>query len=44
MRQIPRDEVPDMPDRITAATAVYMGIPVISRDGRIRGARIETVW
>src|SRR5579871_3933708 len=35
MRQIPRADVPDMPDRIVAATGVYFRTPVISRDGRI---------
>jgi PIN domain nuclease of toxin-antitoxin system len=44
MRQVSRVEVPDMPDRIVAATAVYFDVPVISRDRRIRGARLKTVW
>jgi PIN domain nuclease of toxin-antitoxin system len=44
MRQVPRAEVPDMPDRIVAATAVYYGVPVISRDGRIRSSNLQTVW
>jgi PIN domain nuclease of toxin-antitoxin system len=44
MRQIPRDAVPDMPDRIVAATAIYLGVPVISRDGRIRASIVRTVW
>lgn len=44
MRQVPRMDVPDMPDRIVAATAVYFGVPVISRDGRIRASNIQTVW
>ena len=44
MRQVPRAEVPDMPDRIIAATGVYFGVPVLSRDGRIRAASLETVW
>ena len=44
MRQIRRADVPDMPDRIVAATAVYFGAPVISRDGRIRASNIQTVW
>ena len=44
MRQVPRAEIPDMPDRIVAATAVYFGVPVISRDGRIRAASIKTIW
>ena len=44
MRQVPRAEVPDMPDRIVAATAVYLGVPVISRDGRIRASNVQTIW
>lgn len=43
-RLVPRDDVPDMPDRIVAATAVYFGVPVISRDGRIRASGVQTVW
>ena len=33
-----------MPDRIVAATGVYFGVPVISRDGRIRASNVRTVW
>ena len=44
MRLVPRQEVPDMPDRIVAATGVYLQVPVISRDGRIRSSNIQTVW
>jgi PIN domain nuclease of toxin-antitoxin system len=44
MRQVSRDAVPDMPDRIVAATAVHFAVPVISRDGRIRASNVETVW
>ena len=44
MRQIPRDAVPDMPDRIVAATAMFLGVPVISRDGQIRASNVKTVW
>jgi PIN domain nuclease of toxin-antitoxin system len=33
-----------MPDRIVAATALYFGVPAISRDGRIRASNIQTVW
>ena len=44
MRQVPRAQVPDMPDRIVAATAAYLRVPVISRDGRIRSSNIRTVW
>lgn len=44
LRHVPRADIPDMPDRIVAATAVYFGVPVISRDGRIRSSNVETVW
>jgi predicted nucleic acid-binding protein len=44
MRQVSRAEVPDMPDRMVAATGVYFGVPVISRDRRIRAASLKTVW
>jgi PIN domain nuclease of toxin-antitoxin system len=44
MRQVTRAEVPDMPDRIVAATAVYFDVPVISRDRLIRAASLKTVW
>jgi PIN domain nuclease of toxin-antitoxin system len=33
-----------MPDRIVAATALHYGVPVISRDGRIRASNIRTIW
>jgi PIN domain nuclease of toxin-antitoxin system len=44
MHQVSRTDVPDMPDRIVAATGVYFGVPVISRDGRIRASNVLTVW
>lgn len=44
LRQVPRLAVPDMPDRIVAATALYFGAPVISRDARIRASGVQTVW
>ncbi len=42
--RVPRSEVPDMPDRIVAATALYLGVPVISRDRAIRLSRVATIW
>ena len=44
MRQVSRAKVPDLADRIVAATAVYFDVPVISRDRRIRVASLKTVW
>jgi PIN domain nuclease of toxin-antitoxin system len=37
-------EVPDMPDRIIAATALHLGLPLVTRDRMIRSASIETIW
>jgi PIN domain nuclease of toxin-antitoxin system len=44
MLEIPRADIPDLPDRIVAATALYFGVPVISRDRSIRSSNIQTVW
>ena len=44
MRLVSRDEIPDMPDRIVAATGVFLGIPVLSRDGKISASSVETIW
>lgn len=38
LEQIPRDIVPDMPDRIIAATALQLGVPLVTRDRRLRSA------
>lgn len=37
-------QVPDMPDRIIAATALHLNVPVISRDGKIRLSSVPTIW
>ncbi|HWF14211.1 MAG TPA: type II toxin-antitoxin system VapC family toxin [Candidatus Acidoferrales bacterium] len=42
--KIPRDVVPDMPDRIIAATALHLGLPLITRDRRLQSAGIQTIW
>jgi PIN domain nuclease of toxin-antitoxin system len=44
VQQIPRDTVPDMPDRIIAATALHLGLPLVTRDQRIRATGIEIIW
>lgn len=44
MMEVPRVDIPEMPDRIVAATAVYFGVPAISRDRRIRTSSVQTVW
>ena len=44
MLKVPRADMPDMPDRIVAATGMHFGVPVISRDGRIRSSSVKTIW
>lgn len=44
MFQVSRADVPDMPDRIIAATASHFQVPIISRDGRIRVSALQTIW
>jgi len=44
MQRISRSDVPNMPDRIIATTALHLGVPLISRDGRIRLSSVPTIW
>ena len=44
LRSIPRSVVPDMPDRIIAATALHLRLPLVTRDRRLQTAGIETIW
>jgi PIN domain nuclease of toxin-antitoxin system len=37
-------QVPDMPDRIIATTALVYGVPLISRDSKIRASKVTTLW
>ena len=41
---VPRSSVPDMPDRIIAATAFAAKLPLISRDAKIQMSAIATIW
>ncbi len=44
MRRVDRAEVPDLPDRIIAATALYLGVPLVSRDRKIQMSAVTTIW
>jgi PIN domain nuclease of toxin-antitoxin system len=44
MPEVPRQDIPDLPDRIIAATAQLRSVPLLSRDGRIRSSTIKTIW
>jgi PIN domain nuclease of toxin-antitoxin system len=37
-------QIPDMPDRIIAATALHLNVPLVSRDGKIRLSAVQTIW
>jgi PIN domain nuclease of toxin-antitoxin system len=43
--QIPREIVPEMGDRIIAATSLYLGLPLVTKDHKIRNlSNIQTIW
>lgn len=42
--QVDREQVPNMPDRIIAATGLHLGVPIISRDRKISTSEITTIW
>ena len=44
MRHVSRSAVPDMPDRIIAATALHLGSPLVTRDRRLQNLGIRTLW
>jgi predicted nucleic acid-binding protein len=44
LARIPRDQVPDLPDRVIAAAALALGLPLVTRDAKIRSSAIQTIW
>ena len=45
IRLIDRAVVPDMPDRIIAATALHLGLPLVTRDSKIQKlTTIQIIW
>ncbi len=45
IQQIDRATVPDMPDRIIAATALSLSLPLVTRDAKIQAlTTIQTIW
>jgi PIN domain nuclease of toxin-antitoxin system len=41
---VPRAGVPDMPDRLIAATARHLRLPLITKDARIRACHAHVIW
>lgn len=41
---IPPASVPDMPDRIIAATALHLNLPLITRDSRMPLTGLNLIW
>ena len=45
MQSLQRQSIPDMPDRIITATAVELGLPLITKDSKIIKANVvEIIW
>jgi PIN domain nuclease of toxin-antitoxin system len=44
LKQVDRTQIPDLPDRIIAATGKYLNVPIISRDRQIQMSDMETIW
>jgi PIN domain nuclease of toxin-antitoxin system len=43
-RHIAREAVPDLPDRVVGATALSLGIAVLTKDRQIEAAGLKTIW
>jgi PIN domain nuclease of toxin-antitoxin system len=45
LAQISRVTVPDMPDRIIAATALHLNLPLVTKDHKIQALQnVQTIW
>jgi PIN domain nuclease of toxin-antitoxin system len=44
MSRIDITKVPDMPDRIIAATGLHLQVPIVSKDGKIKLSGLKTIW
>jgi PIN domain nuclease of toxin-antitoxin system len=44
LRQIPKPQIPELPDRLIAATARHLNLPLITRDLTIQTSSIATIW
>lgn len=44
LETVSRGQIADLPDRIIAATALALHVPLVSRDAKIRAPHIHTIW
>lgn len=45
LQQISRQTVPEMPDRIIAATTLHLNLPLVTKDHKIQALQnIQTIW
>lgn len=45
VENIPRQIVPEMPDRIIAATSLHLSLPLVTKDHKIQALQnINTIW
>ncbi len=45
IRQIPSETMPEMPDRIIAATSLSLNLPLVTRDLKIQSlTNLKTIW
>lgn len=44
LQRVPRESVPDMPDRIIAATALHRGLTLVTQDQLLQNSSVETIW
>jgi PIN domain nuclease of toxin-antitoxin system len=42
--RVDRTHVPELPDRLIAATAIRYGVPLLTRDARIQSSAVPTIW
>ena len=44
VEKVMRDDIPDLPDRIIAATALALKLPLLTRDRKIQLSDLKTIW
>jgi PIN domain nuclease of toxin-antitoxin system len=44
VEKLKRSVIPDMPDRIIAATAVHLNLSLVTCDSTLRSIALNTIW